>query len=92
MYDPYTGRKFAPEEDPLPPIESAYHELKDILKRAHLKAASLRKKAARATKRRARANKARNTSLNTGLRIRIPPNNTSTLSGQQLQPQENLHI
>ena len=54
MYDPYTGRKFAPEEDPMPPIESAYNELKAILKNAHLKAASLRKKAARANKRKSK--------------------------------------
>ncbi len=54
LYDPYTGRKFAPEEDPMPPIESAYHELKGILKKAHLKAASLRKKAARASKRKSK--------------------------------------
>jgi len=97
LYDPYTGRKFVPEEDPFPPIESAYHELKDILKRAHLKAASLRKKAARATKRRAKATKGRNTTFNAGLRIRLPPNNVFTANnlpptGQVLQPQENLHI
>jgi hypothetical protein len=91
MYDPYTGRKFAPEEDPLPPIESAYHELKDILKRAHLKAASLRRKAARATKRKTKAKK-NNTRFNQGLRIRIPPNNTLSPTGQQLQSEENLHI
>lgn len=92
MYDPYTGRKFAPEEDPMPPIESAYHELKYILKRAHLKAASLRKKAARATKRKAKGKKNRATTFNAGLRIRLPPNNTLTPSGQQLQSQENLYI
>lgn len=91
LYDPYTGRKFAPEEDPMPPIESAYDELKEILKRAHLKAASLRKKAARATKRREKAKikKAKNTTFNAGLRIRLPPNSL-TPTGQQLQPQENL--
>ena len=61
MYDPYTGRKFEPEEDPMPPIESAYHELKDILKKAHLKAASLRKKAARATKRKSKKVRIQNT-------------------------------
>jgi hypothetical protein len=38
----------------MPPIESAYHELKGILKKAHLKAASLRKKAARASKRKSK--------------------------------------
>jgi hypothetical protein len=92
MYDPYTGRKFAPEEDPMPPIESAYHELKDILKRAHLKAASLRKKAARATKRRAKGKKGRNATFNAGLRIPLPPNNVFTPTGQQLQPKENLFI
>ena len=91
LYDPYTGRKFAPEEDPMPPIESAYDELKEILKRAHLKAASLRKKAARATKRRekAKSKKPKNTTFNAGLRIRLPPNSL-TPTGQQLQPQENL--
>jgi hypothetical protein len=97
FYDPYTGRKFAPEEDPLTPIESAYHELKDILKRAHLKAASLRKKAARATKRRTKAKKNNKISFNAGLRIRLPPKNVFTPNnfpgtGQVLQPQENLHI
>ena len=97
FYDPYTGRKFAPGEDPLTPIESAYHELKDILKRAHLKAASLRKKAARATKRRTKAKKNNKVSFNAGLRIRLPPKNvftpgTFSSTGQQLQPQENLHI
>jgi hypothetical protein len=98
MYDPYTGRKFAPEEDPLPPIESAYHELKDILKRAHLKAASLRKKAARATKRKAKTKAKKNNTIknnnrfNQGLRIRIPPNNRLSPTGQQLQSEENLYI
>jgi hypothetical protein len=91
LYDPYTGRKFAPEEDPMPPIESAYHELKDILKRAHLKAASLRKKAARATKRRTKAKKNNKKTFNAGLRIRLPPNSL-TPTGQQLQPQENLYV
>ena len=93
LYDPYTGRKFAPEEDPMPPIESAYDELKEILKRAHLKAASLRKKAARATKRRekAKSKKAKNTTFNAGLRIRLPPN-TPPATGQMLEPQENLYV
>lgn len=90
LYDPYTGRKFAPEEDPFPPIEGAYYQLKDILKSAHLKAASLRKKAARATKRRAKGRKGNNNRLNAGLRIAIPPN-TVPPTGQQLQPQENLY-
>jgi hypothetical protein len=76
----------------MPPIESAYHELKDILKRAHLKAASLRKKAARATKRRAKGKKGRNATFNAGLRIPLPPNNVFTPTGQQLQPKENLFI
>ena len=61
LYDPYTGRKFAPEEDPMPPIESAYHELKGILKKAHLKAASLRKKAARASKRKSKKSRNKST-------------------------------
>jgi len=91
LYDPYTGRKFAPEEDPMPPIESAYHELKDILKRAHLKAASLRKKAARATKRKTKAKKNNKKTFNAGLRIRLPPNSL-TPTGQQLQPHENLYV
>lgn len=89
FYDPYTGRKFAPEEDPFPPIEGAYYQLKDILKSARLKAASLRKKAARATKRRAKGRKGNNR-FNAGLRIAIPPN-TIPPTGQQLQPQENLY-
>jgi septal ring factor EnvC (AmiA/AmiB activator) len=58
LYDPYTGRKFAPEEDPLEPIESAYRELKDIVKSAHLKAASLRKKAKREEAKRETAKRA----------------------------------
>jgi len=91
MYDPYTGRKFAPEEDPFPPIEGAYYELKGILKSARLKAASLRKRAARATKRRAKGKKRNNGNLNRGLTIAIPPNNIPA-TGQQLQPQENLFI
>ena len=45
LYDPYTGRKFAPEEDPMPEIERAYTMLMDIYTKAHRKAATLRKKA-----------------------------------------------
>jgi hypothetical protein len=47
LYDPYTGRKFAPEEDPMPEIERAYTMLIDIYTKAHRKAATLRKKAAK---------------------------------------------
>jgi hypothetical protein len=47
LYDPYTGRKFAPEEDPMPEIERAYNMLMDIYTKAHRKAATLRKKAAK---------------------------------------------
>ena len=91
MYDPYTGRKFAPEEDPFPPIEGAYYQLKYILKSARLKAASLRRRAARATKRRAKGKKGNNSRFNETLRIAVPPN-TIPATGQQLQPQENLFI
>ena len=83
LYDPYTGRKFGPEENPLPPIESAFHELKDILKKAHKKAASLRKRAKKSTIRRTKTLKATPKALaklenfNAGLRIRIPPNRTA---------------
>lgn len=45
LYDPYTGRKFAPEEDPMIEIERAYTMLMDIYTKAHRKAATLRKKA-----------------------------------------------
>jgi hypothetical protein len=50
LYDPYTGRKFSPEESPMTPIQKAYEELKAI--RAKVKKAvssrklALKKKAA----------------------------------------------
>lgn len=46
LYDPFTGRKFAPEENPMPPIEDAYKMLKKIHAGVMKKAATLRKKAA----------------------------------------------
>jgi hypothetical protein len=83
LYDPYTGRKFRPEENPLPPIETAFHELKDILKKAHKKAASLRKRAKKSASRKTKTVKAtpkataKLENFNAGLRIRIPPTRTA---------------
>lgn len=48
FYDPYTGRKFAPEESPMTPIEKAYKQLKKIHKKAYKRAATLRARAAAA--------------------------------------------
>ena len=59
LYDPYTGRKFSPEESPMTPIQKAYEELKAI--RAKVKKAvsskklALKKKAA--TKNKTRKNR-----------------------------------
>jgi hypothetical protein len=47
LYDPYTGRKFTPEEDPMPEIERAYNMLIDIYNKAQRKAATLRKRGSR---------------------------------------------
>jgi len=47
LYDPYTGRKFAAEEDPMPEIERAYNMLIDIYNKAQRKAATLRKRGSR---------------------------------------------
>ena len=47
LYDPYTGRKFAAEEDPMPEIERAYNMLMDIYNKAQKKAATLRKRGSR---------------------------------------------
>ncbi len=47
LYDPYTGRKFAAEEDPMPEIERAYNMLMDIYDKAQRKAATLRKRGSR---------------------------------------------
>ena len=47
LYDPYTGRKFAAEEDPMPEIERAYNMLMDIYNKAQRKAATLRKRGSR---------------------------------------------
>lgn len=87
LYDPYTGRKFGPEENPLPPIESAFHELKDILKKAHKKAASLRKRAKKSASRKTKTVKAtlaKPGNFNAGLRIRIPPNTTARKSKKRV--------
>lgn len=46
LHDPFTGRKFAPEENPMPPIEDAYKMLKKLHTGVMRKAATLRKKAA----------------------------------------------
>jgi hypothetical protein len=61
LYNPYTGVKFLPTEDPLPPIENAYFELKDLLKATHKKAATLRKKSKQASKRKSKKVKFTNT-------------------------------
>lgn len=42
FYDPYTGRKFAPEENPMPPIERAYTELKALRATVYKKAKTAR--------------------------------------------------
>ena len=47
LYDPYTGRKFSAEEDPMPEIERAYNMLMDIYNKAQKKAATLRKRGSR---------------------------------------------
>lgn len=68
LYNPYTGVKFLPTEDPLPPIENAYFELKDILKATHKKAATLRKKAKQASKRKTK-------------KVQFPNNTLASLAG-----------
>lgn len=58
LYDPYTGRKFSPEESPMTPIQKAYEELKAI--RAKVKKAVSSKKLAlkkKATKNKTRRNR-----------------------------------
>jgi hypothetical protein len=48
LYDPFTGEKFAREENPLPPIEKAYIMLKKLRQKTFKRAATLRKTAAKA--------------------------------------------
>lgn len=38
FYDPYTGRKFLPEESPMEPIERAYKELRNLRKTVYANA------------------------------------------------------
>lgn len=47
FYDPFTGRKFGPEENPMPPIESAYTMLKGLRAKALRRAATLKRKEAK---------------------------------------------
>lgn len=42
LFDPYTGRKFAPEENPFPPIEQAYKELVKLRSKVYKKAQTYR--------------------------------------------------
>ena len=44
FYDPFTGRKFGPAENPMPPIESAYTMLKSVRAKALRRAATLKRK------------------------------------------------
>lgn len=50
LYDPYTGVKFEPEEDPFPPVERAYKELVKLRKNVYRLAQNYRT-AARMTRR-----------------------------------------
>lgn len=45
LYDPFTGRKFGPENNPLPPVEKAYIMLKKLRQKTYKRAATLRKAA-----------------------------------------------
>jgi hypothetical protein len=47
LHDPFTGRKFSPDENPMYDIERAYFLLKDIRKKAWRRAATLRKNSAK---------------------------------------------
>jgi hypothetical protein len=47
FYDPFTGRKFGPAENPMPPIESAYTMLKSVRAKALRRAATLKRKEAK---------------------------------------------
>ena len=53
LYNPYTGVKYGPEEDPLKNIESAHLMLEEILEKAKKKAMALKRKEARKTQARA---------------------------------------
>jgi hypothetical protein len=44
LYNPYTGVKYLPEEDPLPNIQSAHEMLDQILERAKRKALALKRR------------------------------------------------
>jgi hypothetical protein len=55
LYNPFDGRKYAPEEDPQPDIDRAHYMLEDILERAKAKALVLKRRATR----KARGTKAR---------------------------------
>jgi hypothetical protein len=61
LYDPYTGRKFTPEESPMTPIERAYKELKAIRAKVAKAVASrkyaLKKKKATGKTRKTRKNR-----------------------------------
>lgn len=47
LYNPFDGRKYAPEEDPHPDIERAHYMLEDILEKAKAKALVLKRRATR---------------------------------------------
>jgi len=49
LYDPYTGRKYAPEESPIEDIERAYFMLKKIRADTWRRAATLRKRSMKKT-------------------------------------------
>ena len=55
LHDPFTGRQYAPEENPMPEIERAYDMLTDIRVKMQRRAGQLRSKAKTANKRRATA-------------------------------------
>jgi hypothetical protein len=55
LHDPFTGRQYAPEENPMPEIERAYDMLKDIRVKMQRRAGQLRSKAKTANKRKATA-------------------------------------
>ena len=42
LYDPFTGRKYHPDEDPHPEIERAYFMLEDIINKAKRRAKSMK--------------------------------------------------
>jgi hypothetical protein len=42
LHDPYTGKKFKPEEDPMPPIKKAYKMLKKLRKNVYARAETQR--------------------------------------------------